>query len=773
MRMLVTGRGWVGGPTPCLPRSVGCTAPCGVTGPRRSTVCRDLAERWGAAQVAVKVEGDRSGTPSFKVVGTTWAVTEALREHVPARLVGCHGLEALRAGSPDLTLAAASEGNHGEALAFVARLVGLRCRVYVSEEVADGFLTPSPRAGCRGGVRARHLPTTPLPRPCARRPVISSVVVSDTSWPSYERVPRAVATGYSTILREAADQLARTDFSAVDLVVVPIGVGALASAVIDHAATGPGPAPRVVGIEPAAAACVMASLAGRRDPHPARAAGFPAVRLNFGTPSLVVGPPARRTGSGRRAGRRRGPTALRVLPEAGLAVGPCAGAVVAAAELLLSGPGATDTRSMLDLPESPSVLLLATDGPRLSEPGPIQQTEDRRVPEHHPAGSLAPPGLAEDLPGRHARLRHEMAEQGLAWLLAVRDETVTYLSGYVSTTFRMHSRPVVALLSHDALHVVAAETEVDSVQLRVPEAIVSSYVEMDPPSPGLPDGHLQFAPHAGRVLADLVEGHDGALGVDGLEAAWPPVGQLARLMPGLRRDVVDASSLVWRCRMRKSTWEVGRMRHWREILRQVFDLMPERIRPGMTEREISRAFSITQLELGAHEVGPHGAVARMQHGLFGDRADAVWHPDELLYLDGAPIVDGYWANTAARTRHARQPLRAGRACPRPRRARSGAAGDRSRGERGLGRRRDAGRRSAPSRTRWASAGSGTASGFTCRSRHPCTPTRTRCSSPHSTLCIEPTVPARRTEPCRGGDLRVTSEGLQPISPPAPPGSIEL
>jgi Xaa-Pro aminopeptidase len=167
---------------------------------------------------------------------------------------------------------------------------------------------------------------------------------------------------------------------------------------------------------------------------------------------------------------------------------------------------------------------------------------------------------------------------------------------------------------------------------------------MDPPSPGLPDGHLQFAPHAARVLDEIVDTSPGTLGVDGLDALWPPVGQLWRLMRRPARPPVNASSLVWGCRLIKSPWEVSRMRASADILRRVFEVMPARIRPGMTEREISRQFSIAQLEHGAHEVGPHGSVARMDRGLFGGPTDAVWSKDDLLYLDGAPIVDGYWAD---------------------------------------------------------------------------------------------------------------------------------
>ena len=329
--------------------------------PTPLTISEALAERWGAAQVAVKVEGDRWGLPSFKVVGTTWAVVEALRDHLPADWSAADSLEALRGRLPDLTLAAASEGNHGEALAFVAGLVGLRCRVYVSEEVADGVVRR---------VRAQGAEVVSVPGTYDDAVAASAatgdqqVVVSDTSWPSYERVPRAVATGYSTIMRETGEQLASTAFPGVDLVVVPIGVGALASAVVDHAATGPGPAPRVVGVEPTAAACVMASLAADRILTLPGPLASPLSGLNCGTPSLVAWP-ALREGLAAVAALdddEAGLGAARAV-ETGLAVGPCAGAVVAAAELLLSGPGAAATRAMLDLPERPSVLLLATDGP--------------------------------------------------------------------------------------------------------------------------------------------------------------------------------------------------------------------------------------------------------------------------------------------------------------------------------------------------------------------------------------------------------------------------
>jgi Xaa-Pro aminopeptidase len=261
---------------------------------------------------------------------------------------------------------------------------------------------------------------------------------------------------------------------------------------------------------------------------------------------------------------------------------------------------------------------------------------------------LAPAGLAEDLAERHARITACLQERGASCLVAIRDQSVTYLTGYTTMTWKMHSRPVVAVLTSDGrLIVVAAETEVDSARLRIPGADVRSYVLLEPVPDGvrLPDGHIQFAPHAARVLGEAIEdaGPD-LVAVDALDAAWPPVGQLTRLVPGLEGRAQDASDWLWNLRLHKSEWELGRMSEASSILERTYARLREELRPGMTERQISHRFSIIQLEEGAHEVGPHAVVAGPDRGLFGFPTDKAWVADELLYVDGAPIVDGYWAD---------------------------------------------------------------------------------------------------------------------------------
>jgi Xaa-Pro aminopeptidase len=266
------------------------------------------------------------------------------------------------------------------------------------------------------------------------------------------------------------------------------------------------------------------------------------------------------------------------------------------------------------------------------------------------AGSapLAPEGLATDLRGRHARITASVSELGASCLVAIRDQSITYLTGYTTMTWKMYSRPVVAVLAADGrLMVLTAETEADSARLRIPGADVRAYVELEPVSEGmgLPDGRIQFGPHAARVLAGMIEeAGPGPVAVDGLDAAWPPIGQLTRLIPELAGRTRDASELVWALRLRKSEWELDRMREASAVLDGAYARLHEQLRPGMTEREIARLFTIAQLEAGAHEAGPHAVVAGVGRGLFGFPTDRVWDADELLYLDGAAIVDGYWSD---------------------------------------------------------------------------------------------------------------------------------
>src|ERR687894_1903656 len=97
-----------------------------------------LADRLGVGKVWVKDESWRLGLPAFKILGASWAVFKALEAHSGG--IGewrdVEGLRERLAPLLPLTLAAATDGNHGRAVARMARLLGLGALIFVPNDMA-------------------------------------------------------------------------------------------------------------------------------------------------------------------------------------------------------------------------------------------------------------------------------------------------------------------------------------------------------------------------------------------------------------------------------------------------------------------------------------------------------------------------------------------------------------------------------------------------------------------------------------------------------------
>jgi diaminopropionate ammonia-lyase len=212
------------------------------------------AARLGLARLVVKLETERYGLPSFKILGASWATCRALsrragRAEPVATFAELRDVAATL--GDELTLVAATDGNHGRAVARMAALLGLRARILVPEHTAAA------RIGAIAGEGAAvEVIDGTYDDAVARSAALAGdrrLVISDHSWPGYEEVPGWVAQGYQTIFEELAEQVDPIP----PLVAVQIGVGALASAAV-RALTAPGRV--IVGVEPADAACALAAV---------------------------------------------------------------------------------------------------------------------------------------------------------------------------------------------------------------------------------------------------------------------------------------------------------------------------------------------------------------------------------------------------------------------------------------------------------------------------------------------------------------------------------
>jgi diaminopropionate ammonia-lyase len=279
-----------------------------------------LAAAWGVGRVWLKDETERLGLPSFKVLGASWAVERTLR-------------------ADTTTLVAATDGNHGRAVAQVARLRSLRALILVPAATLRTRVEAIASEGAEVGViDGSYDEAVAAAEQAAARP--GHLLVSDAASPH-------VVDGYATLGAEVAGE--------PDAVVVPVGVGALAAAVVRRF-----PRARVVGVEPESAACVLASLeAGERVSvplsHESAMAG-----LNCGTPSPAAWPDLRAGLWGAVAiDDETALAGMRLLADEGVSAGECGGAAAGAAAALLTGPA----REELALAPGATVLLVVTEGP--------------------------------------------------------------------------------------------------------------------------------------------------------------------------------------------------------------------------------------------------------------------------------------------------------------------------------------------------------------------------------------------------------------------------
>ena len=91
----------------------------------RLWTCRKLLRHCGVARVVYKDESTRLGLGAFKALGGAYAVADLVREQV-----------AKGANVGEVTVATATDGNHGRSVAWGAQLAGCNAKIYIHEHVS-------------------------------------------------------------------------------------------------------------------------------------------------------------------------------------------------------------------------------------------------------------------------------------------------------------------------------------------------------------------------------------------------------------------------------------------------------------------------------------------------------------------------------------------------------------------------------------------------------------------------------------------------------------
>lgn len=191
----------------------------------------ELAQFLGVKDIYVKDESKRFGLNAFKVLGGSYAIAREIAERLQlareemtyAKLTSRTVQEKLGT----MTFVTATDGNHGRGVAWTAARLGQKAIVFMPKGSSLERLHNIQALGAEASITdLNYDDAVRLANKTAKE--CGGIVIQDTSWENYEKVPQHIMQGYTTMAYETIEQLGEVRPTHVFL---QAGVGAMAGAV--------------------------------------------------------------------------------------------------------------------------------------------------------------------------------------------------------------------------------------------------------------------------------------------------------------------------------------------------------------------------------------------------------------------------------------------------------------------------------------------------------------------------------------------------------------
>ncbi|PNP56980.1 hypothetical protein THARTR1_02822 [Trichoderma harzianum] len=349
---------------------------------------KHLAEELGVGAVHLKDETCRLGLPSFKILGASWGTFRAIAQRLGLPLDSSLDSVKQALKSTKISLYAATDGNHGRAVARMASILGVTSQIHVPVSMHSGAIDLIKSEGAHVFVSDGFYETAVVDARVAAAQDETAIVVQDYASGDYW-----IVDGYLTMMLEIDGQLGATT---PDLVVVPVGVGSFAQAVVTHFKKA-GKQTAVLTVEPDTSASLWKSL--RRGDSSSTSEKTPSIMagLDCGTPSSISWPILRQgVDASLSVSDFEAHQACSYLISQGVPAGPCGAAPIAGLKRL----NPLD-REKLGLTKDSVVVVFCTEGPRdydiphnVASDDPVELTQTLvRINSANPSmGSIPGPG---------------------------------------------------------------------------------------------------------------------------------------------------------------------------------------------------------------------------------------------------------------------------------------------------------------------------------------------------------------------------------------------
>ena len=232
-----------------------------------------MAADLGLGGLFIKDESYRFGLNAFKVLGGSFAMARYIADETGKDVAECDfdylTSEQLQKDFGQATFFTATDGNHGRGVAWAAHRLGQKAVVHMPKGSTKTRFDNIAKEGAQ--VTIEELNYDDCVRLAAKEAEETehAVIVQDTAWDGYEKIPSWIMQGYGTMANEAAEQLRELEVNRPTHVFVQAGVGSLASAMVGYFTNlFPSNPPKFIIMEAGAADCLyQGALAGDGSPR--------------------------------------------------------------------------------------------------------------------------------------------------------------------------------------------------------------------------------------------------------------------------------------------------------------------------------------------------------------------------------------------------------------------------------------------------------------------------------------------------------------------------
>ncbi len=195
---------------------------------------KELAKKVGLGGIYLKDESYRFGLNAFKVLGGSFAMGKYLADKLGKdiealpyeKMISKDVKEKLG----DITFVTATDGNHGRGVAWTANRLKQKSVVFMPKGSSIKRLNNIKAEGADASItELNYDDAVRLANKYAEEH--NGVIIQDTAWEGYEKIPAWIMQGYGTMALEASEQLKELNVLKPTHIFVQAGVGSLAGAV--------------------------------------------------------------------------------------------------------------------------------------------------------------------------------------------------------------------------------------------------------------------------------------------------------------------------------------------------------------------------------------------------------------------------------------------------------------------------------------------------------------------------------------------------------------